>query len=245
MRKALAGIALAISTIVPTALAAEPAEAATRKWPTHARVITNERQFENSHRGPFRITTRAQDGHGRHVDAWVSLYVNGKHQRTRGTDWGWRGFLISRADLPDNRTARVTVVIKPRESRKRQVRFVRLWVTDRKAPRVSAGERVVRVARAQVGDRYVWGASGPRAFDCSGLVRYSYKKATGKRLPHSSTALRREGRRVSNPRPGDVAWTPGHVSIYAGHGKVVEAATPRSGVTYRRMWQDDPVYLRF
>lgn len=247
IRKTVAGLALALSTAIPTTIVAAPqAEAATSKWPTHAKVITNKNDFQNHNRPTFRVTVRAQDGHGRYITGRVGLYVNGRHQRTMGTnEWGWRTFRISRDVLPNNRVAKVVLVIKPHESRKRQVRFVRLWVTDRKAPRTTAGERVVSVARAQIGDPYVWGAGGPNTFDCSGLVAYSYRHATGKRVPHSSDAIRRSGHRVSRPRPGDVVWSPGHVSIYAGGGRVVEAAKPGTRVRLIERWQRNPVYLRF
>jgi cell wall-associated NlpC family hydrolase len=109
----------------------------------------------------------------------------------------------------------------------------------------SRGERVVQVARAQVGDKYQYGKAGPTRFDCSGLVQYAFKKATGKKLPHSSAALRKKGKKVSKPKKGDVVYTKGHVSIYLGNGKVVEAANPRSGVRVVKRWQKNPTYLRF
>lgn len=107
-------------------------------------------------------------------------------------------------------------------------------------------QKVLRVAKAQVGKPYRWGSGGPSSFDCSGLVQYSYRVATGRNLPHQSTAIKNTGKRIprSQAKPGDLVWTPGHIAIYAGGGRVVEAANPRSGVTYRTMWQHNPVFLR-
>ncbi len=97
-------------------------------------------------------------------------------------------------------------------------------------------DRVVSVARHQAGDRYVLGATGPGAFDCSGLVVYSYKKATGITLPRTSYLQRDHLERVSrkNRRPGDIVVVHGggHVGIYIGHNRIVHASTPATGVKY-------------
>lgn len=96
--------------------------------------------------------------------------------------------------------------------------------------------RVVRVARAQVHDRYVYGASGPNAFDCSGLVMYAYRRATGIRLPHSSSAQARTIKHVRkrNRLPGDVVFFRGngHVGLYIGKNRIVHALNPRADIRY-------------
>lgn len=98
--------------------------------------------------------------------------------------------------------------------------------------------RVAAVARYQVGDRYALGATGPRAFDCSGLVVYAYKRATGKTLPRTSyaqidalTQVRKRDRRI-----GDVVFFRGggHVGIYVGRNRIVHALNPGAGVRYDR-----------
>ena len=69
--------------------------------------------------------------------------------------------------------------------------------------------RIVTVAKKQVGDRYSAGASGPSAFDCSGLTRYVYKVATGKELPHHSRAQYAKVKRIkrSQAKPGDLVFS--------------------------------------
>ncbi len=94
----------------------------------------------------------------------------------------------------------------------------------------------VHVARTKVGARYVAGRSGPTKFDCSGLALYVVKKATGRSLPHYSKAQFRSTKRVSksNLRPGDLVFFfrhgAHHVGIYIGHGRMISATNPRSGV---------------
>lgn len=89
--------------------------------------------------------------------------------------------------------------------------------------------RIVDVARDQIGDTYRPGHSGPHAFDCSGLTRYVYKKATGKDLPHSSRAQYTKVKRIkkSQAKPGDLVFFfengEHHVGIYIGRNKMIDA----------------------
>lgn len=84
------------------------------------------------------------------------------------------------------------------------------------------------------GKPYVWGAEGPDAFDCSGLVKYALEKAFGKSFPHYSGDQYAMSRGVKDPQIGDlVFFGPGgrnHVGVYAGNGKVWSARSPRSGI---------------
>jgi cell wall-associated NlpC family hydrolase len=115
------------------------------------------------------------------------------------------------------------------------------------AARPSAGTRIVQIAKRYVHHaRYVYGGASPRrGFDCSGYVKYVYKKAHVARLPHNAQAQRhaRHMHQVSrrHARPGDlVFYLSGHhayhVAIYAGHGRQYSAATPRDGIRYQKIW---------
>ncbi len=93
----------------------------------------------------------------------------------------------------------------------------------------------VSYALAQVGDAYVYGAAGPSAFDCSGLMMMAWAQA-GVGLPHSSSAQMGSGSPVSQSalQPGDLVfyYSPvSHVGMYIGTGMIVHAANPGSGVT--------------
>lgn len=82
------------------------------------------------------------------------------------------------------------------------------------------------------GHRYVWGATGPDTFDCSGLVMYALKHAFGIDYPHFSGSQYSKSEHISkaDAKPGDlVFFGPGgdtHVGVYAGHGDYYSALNP-------------------
>jgi cell wall-associated NlpC family hydrolase len=89
----------------------------------------------------------------------------------------------------------------------------------------------LQAAMTRLGDPYVWAAAGPNAFDCSGLVMWSYAQV-GISLPHFSGAQYADTVHIpmSALQPGDLVFpaNPGdHVAMYAGGGMIVEA--PDSG----------------
>ena len=97
------------------------------------------------------------------------------------------------------------------------------------------GVQVVTYARNFLGVPYSWGGSTPRTgFDCSGLVRFVYGHF-GIRLPHSSWADLAHGRRVARRslQAGDLVffYGAGHVGIYVGRGRFIDA--PHSGARVR------------
>lgn len=87
----------------------------------------------------------------------------------------------------------------------------------------STGNAIVDAAYSQIGVPYVWGGTTPYVgLDCSGLVQYCYRQA-GKSIPRTSGSILAGGTIVSDPQPGDICWTPGHVAIYIGNGQMIEA----------------------
>jgi len=91
----------------------------------------------------------------------------------------------------------------------------------------SAAAIAVQAAESRVGDPYVWGAAGPDAFDCSGLVMWAYEQA-GISLPHFSGAQFADTTQIpmSDLEPGDLVFPadPGeHVAMYVGGGMIVQA----------------------
>ena len=97
----------------------------------------------------------------------------------------------------------------------------------------------VRNALSKVGAPYRYGAAGPNAFDCSGLVTWAFKNA-GTSLPRSSRAMSTVGKPVSKSdlQPGDLVFfykPVSHVAIYIGDGKVVHASSRKSPVKVSSM----------
>lgn len=95
----------------------------------------------------------------------------------------------------------------------------------------SAGKaaKAVSFARKQLGKPYIYGANGPRGYDCSGLTSTAWRSA-GKSLPRTSHAQLGGLKRVSksNLRPGDIVgfYSGSHVGLYVGGGQVIHASRP-------------------
>ncbi|MCA6095594.1 C40 family peptidase [Streptomyces sp. SCA3-4] len=117
-------------------------------------------------------------------------------------------------------------------------------VQEARPPRVAQAprpdvERAVSYALRHVGDPYVYGGTGPRRWDCSGLVQQAYRRA-GVRLPRVAADQYRATRHIprSALRRGDlVFWSTNgrasgvhHVALYLGGGRYVEAARPGTKV---------------
>lgn len=93
----------------------------------------------------------------------------------------------------------------------------------------SIGVEALRAALTRIGDPYVWGAAGPSAFDCSGLVVWAYAQI-GISLEHFTGDLWNEGEHISRSQlqPGDLVFffaDLGHVGIYVGNGLMLDAPT--------------------
>ena len=110
-----------------------------------------------------------------------------------------------------------------------------------------APARAIAFAMAQFGKPYVWGATGPDAYDCSGLVYAAYASA-GVRIARTTFGWRQDGPQVALTQiePGDLLFSagsdgtpanPGHVVMYLGGGQVIQA--PQTGQTV----QIDPLDL--
>ncbi|MGW0830946.1 NlpC/P60 family protein [Streptomyces prunicolor] len=98
----------------------------------------------------------------------------------------------------------------------------------------SRAAAAVSYAYQKLGSPYVWGATGPNAFDCSGLIQAAYSSA-GVSLPRTTYAQINAGQRVSRSelRPGDLVFFYSgisHVGIYVGDGQMIHAPNPTAPV---------------
>jgi cell wall-associated NlpC family hydrolase len=103
----------------------------------------------------------------------------------------------------------------------------------------TAGEQALRFAISKEGDPYVWGAAGPSAFDCSGLVLWAYAQV-GISLPHFTGDQWNMGVHVSRAelQPGDLVFfyqDIGHVGLFMGYykGQAMMIDAPNFGETVR------------
>ncbi|MFC9947435.1 C40 family peptidase [Streptomyces pratensis] len=95
-------------------------------------------------------------------------------------------------------------------------------------------EKVLAFARAQIGKPYVWGATGPSSYDCSGLTQAAWKEA-GVDLPRTTWDQVEVGTRVATAdlKPGDLVFfydDISHVGIYKGDGMMIHAPKPGANV---------------
>ena len=135
----------------------------------------------------------------------------------------------------DEKAAKAKAVLDDLEAKARAQILSGGWTgTLPDIPASGRAAAAVRFAMAQVGKSYVYGASGPNSYDCSGLTMRAWGMA-GVGLPHSSSAQQGSGMRVSESdlRPGDLVfyYSPvSHVGMYIGNGLIVNAENPSSGV---------------
>ena len=189
----------------------------------------------------------------RHVDAELSTILAGAardhqeaHQQTRAVLDAARA---DAATLPDNpvahremlrrRAARLRAqqahVLAARRRARRRLALLRAlrYRTRRHRPASGRAALAVRAALSRLGCPYVWGATGPDRFDCSGLVKWAYAQA-GIHLDRTTYDQINDGVPIarSQVRPGDLVFpNPGHVQLAIGNGLVVEA--PHAGANVR------------
>jgi cell wall-associated NlpC family hydrolase len=143
--------------------------------------------------------------------------------------------MIGQHQTPDvSQTARLVAQLQPTTPSGRPGKPIPV-VAD---PGVGSGKanQVVKLAEHFLGTKYVWGGSKPGGFDCSGLLQYVWGRR-GVSIPRTSQQQFKAGRPVAKGqlRPGDAVFfegsAPGHVGMYVGGGKFIEA--PHTGAVVR------------
>ncbi|WP_328539220.1 C40 family peptidase [Streptomyces sp. NBC_00344] len=107
-------------------------------------------------------------------------------------------------------------------------------------PASARGGAALSAAQTQIGKPYVYGATGPASFDCSGLTSWAYAQA-GVSIPRTSQAQANAGTRIyssSALKPGDLVLFYGdlhHIGLYAGNGMVLHAPHTGANVRYEAL----------
>jgi cell wall-associated NlpC family hydrolase len=152
---------------------------------------------------------------------------------------------IAQRELMRRRAARLRAqhahVLAARRRTRRRLALMRVLRYRRRrggvpGPNSRAG-LAVRAALSRLGRPYVWGATGPDRFDCSGLVQWAYAQA-GVHLDRTTYDQINDGVPVarSQVRPGDLVFPhAGHVQLAIGNGMVVEAPHAGANVQISRM----------
>ncbi|EST30876.1 hypothetical protein N566_20980 [Streptomycetaceae bacterium MP113-05] len=150
------------------------------------------------------------------------------------------------AEAEERRRAERARAAAAEDARERASRTSERATLDVPAASGSVGE-LVSFLRGQVGKSYVMGASGPGAYDCSGLVQTAFRQI-GVSLPRVSQSQSTAGTPVSVGalQPGDVLYWGGagsayHVAVYVGGGQYIDAANPGKGVVVQNVsdWPPD------
>ncbi|WP_405708517.1 NlpC/P60 family protein [Streptomyces xanthophaeus] len=134
-------------------------------------------------------------------------------------------------------TAQERAALKEEEARASRAAGERVDLGNVKAS--GRAGAALEAAKTKLGSAYVMGATGPSAYDCSGLTQWAYKQA-GVKITRTTYTQAEEGRRVSRSelQPGDLVFFYGdlhHVGLYAGNNMTLHASNPRGGVKYESM----------
>ncbi len=110
----------------------------------------------------------------------------------------------------------------------------------------ASGNSIVATARSGKGTPYVYGGTSTSGWDCSGFTRWVYAQ-NGISLGRTDSAQAARGRVVSQSeaRPGDLIRKPGHIGIYIGNGKMIDAGNPRVGTVERDIYSGSWTYITY
>ncbi len=147
-----------------------------------------------------------------------------------------QGKLSEARDLLNTLTAEQRAAMEAEEARANRAAADRVDLGSG-VPASQRASAALSAAQSKIGSPYVWGATGPNSFDCSGLTSWAYAQA-GASLPRTSQAQANAGTRIGSTsalQPGDLVLFYGdlhHIGLYAGNGQILHAPKPGASVRY-------------
>ena len=108
-----------------------------------------------------------------------------------------------------------------------------------KKKKLTKHQKIVAVAKKNIGAPYRFGGASPKGFDCSGLTMYVYKHV-GLKLPHSAYSQDHMGHYISvkDAEPGDlIDFNGSHVGIWLSKTKMIDAPSPGKHVGIHNIWK--------
>ena len=155
-----------------------------------------------------------------------------------------------------------TLALNKTESKKKQIKkskdkktkIAKKKVT-KKPKTISITQKVEKYAKAKLGQKYVWGATGPNKFDCSGFTREVFRSTAGIKIPRVSRDQAKVGKYIKNLkdlRRGDMVFFDtekkftgrvNHVGIYLSNGNFIHASSARKKVIITN-FNKKPFYKR-
>ncbi len=167
---------------------------------------------------------------------------------------------LSQKILKESKINTITVVKK--EEKKKSIKKVKKLKTKitkkkviKKPKTIPVTQKLEKYAKSKLGQKYVWGATGPNRFDCSGFTRYVFSSTVGIKIPRVSRDQAKVGKYIKNIkdlRRGDMVFFDtekkftrrvNHVGIYLSNGNFIHASSARKKVIITN-FRKKPFYKR-
>lgn len=167
-------------------------------------------------------------------EIWVPVIIDGEEGYIRND-------LVEIINTIDYATKYIEPSIEDKKTNNKKEKYQKVIPPSNESP-----SAVVNYAMQFLGNPYVWGGTSlTKGCDCSGFVMKVYE-AFGISLPHSSADDRYVGKPIAynEIQPGDIVCYDGHVGIYAGNGKIINALNKRSGIVLTNVNYDTVLAIR-